>query len=123
MDYRNLKIWKLADEIIVEIHRMTLNEIPKFEIYETGSQIRRSSKSIKSNIVEGFGRRQSKKEFLMFLRYAMASNDETLDHLETLFKVGSLKNRDVYENLQKKITELGKMRYGFFKAVEKNHRT
>jgi four helix bundle protein len=123
MNYRNLKIWKLADEIIVDIHRMTLNEIPRFEIYETGSQIRRSSKSVKSNIVEGFGRRQSKKEFLMFLRYAIASNDETLDHLETLFKVGSLKNRVLYEDLQQKITELGRMLYGFLKAVEKNHRT
>ena len=66
MNYRHLKIWKLADEIIADIHRMTLDEIPRFEIYETGSQIRRSSKSVKSNIVEGFGRRQSKKEFLMF---------------------------------------------------------
>ena len=118
-----MKIWKLANEIAIEIHSMTIKELPSFEMYETGSQIRRSSKSVKSNLVEGFGRKQSKKEFLMFLRYAIASNDETLDHLETLFKVGSLKNRDIYENLQKKIKELGRMLYGFFKAVEKKHRT
>jgi four helix bundle protein len=123
MNYKDLDIWKLANEIAIEIHSMTIKELPSFEMYETGSQIRRSSKSVRSNIVEGFGRRQSKKEFLMVLRYAIASNDETLDHLETLFKVGSLKNKDIYENLQKKITELGRMLYGFFKAFEKKHRT
>jgi four helix bundle protein len=121
MNYRDLDIWKLANEIAIEIHRMTIKELPSFEMYETGSQIRRSSKSVKSNIVEGFGRRQSKKEFLMFLRYAIASNDETNDHIETLFKVGSLKNRDIYEDLKIKITESGRMLYGFLKAVEKNH--
>ena len=123
MNYKDLDIWKLANEIANEIHSITIKELPSFEMYETGSQIRRSSKSVKSNIVEGFGRRQSKKEFLQFLRYAISSNDETLDHLETLFRVGSLKNSDIYEHLHKKITELGKMLYGFFKAVEKNHRT
>jgi hypothetical protein len=27
MSYRNLEIWQLAREIIVEIHRMTLNKL------------------------------------------------------------------------------------------------
>lgn len=57
MSYKNLEIWKLAREVVIEIHQMSLNELPKFEMYEVGSQIRRSSKSIKSNIVEGYGRR------------------------------------------------------------------
>ena len=121
MNYKDLDIWKLANDVAIEVHEMTLKDLPGFEKYESGSQIRRSSKSVKSNIVEGFGRRQSKKEFLMFLRYAIASNDETRDHLETLFKVGSLKNKNTYEDFHKKIAELERMLYGFLKAVEKNH--
>jgi four helix bundle protein len=51
-----LEILQLAKEIMIGIHKITLN-LPKFELFEEGSQIRRSSKSTKSNIVEGFGKR------------------------------------------------------------------
>lgn len=71
---------------------MSLNELPKFEMYEVGSQIRRSSKSVKSNIVEGYGRRYYKQEFIHHLIISLASNDETIDHLETLFETKSLTN-------------------------------
>jgi four helix bundle protein len=52
MSYKNLEIWQLARDVVIEIHKMTLT-FPKFEMYEEGSQIRRSSKSVKSTIVEG----------------------------------------------------------------------
>ena len=52
MSYKNLEIWELSRELSIDIHKMTLR-LPKFELYETGSQIRRSSKSVRSNIVEG----------------------------------------------------------------------
>jgi len=47
--YKKLKIWKLAHELGIEIHKMSL-ALPKFEMFEEGSQIRRSSKSVSSNI-------------------------------------------------------------------------
>jgi four helix bundle protein len=56
MSYRKLTIWQMARELVIDIHKMTLTQLPQFELYEEGSQIRRSSKSIKSNIVEGYGR-------------------------------------------------------------------
>jgi four helix bundle protein len=80
MNYEDLEIWKIANELVLQIHQLTINDIPKFEMFETGSQIRRSIKSVKANIVEGFGRRQYKLEFIRFLVIAMASNDETIDH-------------------------------------------
>jgi four helix bundle protein len=67
MNYEDLEIWKLANELVIEIHLMSLADLPKFEMYETGSQIRRSIKSVKANIVEGYGRRHYKNEFLHFL--------------------------------------------------------
>ena len=58
MSYKKLEIWPLARELVIDIHRMTLNKLPKFEMFEEGSQIRRSVKSVKSTIVEGHGRRR-----------------------------------------------------------------
>jgi len=53
MSYKNLEIWQLARELVIDIHAMTLNKLPKFEMFEEGAQIRKSSKSVKSTIVEG----------------------------------------------------------------------
>jgi hypothetical protein len=55
--YRDLEIYRLSHRLAVEVHGASL-ELPKFEIYEEGSQLRRAAKSIPSNIVEGFGRRR-----------------------------------------------------------------
>ena len=51
MSYKNLEVWQLARELVIEMHQMTLTKIPKFEMFEEGSQIRRSIKSVKSTIV------------------------------------------------------------------------
>ena len=121
MNYKDLKIWKLANEVSLEIHNMTLS-LPNFEKYEIGSQIRRSSKSFKSNIVEGYGRKNYKADLLKFLRYALASNDETLDHLDILFQTQSLKDEVLFFiALKNKIITLGKMLLNFIKSVLKNH--
>jgi four helix bundle protein len=121
MSYRDLEIWKLACEMSVEIHRMTLNKLPKFEMYEEGSQIRRSSKSIRSNIVEGYCRRRYKQDYIRFLSYAEASCDETIDHLETLFETGSLADKELYEKLHNQLRQLGRMINRFLDAVERKH--
>jgi hypothetical protein len=47
----------MAREVVIGIHRMTLKGLPKLEMFEEGCQIRRSAKSFKSNIIEGYGRR------------------------------------------------------------------
>jgi hypothetical protein len=41
MSYRKLEIWQLARELVIDIHKMTLVQLPKFEFFEEGSQIRR----------------------------------------------------------------------------------
>ena len=121
MSYRNLEIWQLVRNLVVDIHKMTLNELPKFEMYEEGSQIRRSIKSVKSNIVEGYGRRRYKQDYLRFLSYALASNDETSDHLETLFETESLKNKSLYQNIHERLEILGKKLNMFIQSVGKTH--
>jgi four helix bundle protein len=119
VSYKNLEIWQESQKIVVDIHKMALEKLPKFEMYEEGSQIRKSSKSVKSTIVEGYGRRRYKPEYIRFLIFAIASNDETIDHLETLYETGSLKDQELYQNLHDRIEILGKKLNNFIKSVER----
>lgn len=120
MSYKNLEIWQIARELVVEIHKMSLG-LPKFEMYEEGNQIRRSSKSVKSTIVEGYGRRNYKSDYIKYLTYALASNDETIDHLETLFETESLTDKNLYDTLHSKIETLGKKINRFIQSVQNDH--
>ncbi len=119
MSYKKLEIWQLAKKNSNEIHELSMN-LPKFELYETGSQIRRSSKSVRSNIVEGYGRRKYKKDYIRFLIYALASNDETIDHLESLYETGSFTDKKSIKELHNQLTELGKKLNRFIQVVENN---
>jgi four helix bundle protein len=123
MSYRNLEIWNLSRSLVVDIHKMSLTKLPKFEMYEEGTQIRRSMKSIRSNIVEGYGRRRYKAEFIHFLAYAQASCDETIDHLEILFETGSLAEQTLFQTLFERLNELGRKINAFTQSVETGHRT
>jgi four helix bundle protein len=117
MSYKKLRVWQSARELSVDIHKMTM-KLPTFELYEVGSQIRRSSKSIRSNIVEGYGRRRYKADFIKFLVYAHSSVDETRDHLETLFETKSLTDKNEFERIQAKIDKNGKMLFRYIKSLE-----
>jgi four helix bundle protein len=120
MSYKKLEIWILANEMVQEIHDMALR-LPKFEMYEEGSQIRKSSKNVKSTIVEGYGRKIYKAEYLKFLVYSLASNDETKDHLENLFNTKSLQDEVLYNRLHDKIEILGKKIRNYYRVVDHNH--
>jgi len=121
--YRDLEVWKLARKAAVAMHRMTLQNLPKFGMFEEASQIRRSAKSISANLVEGYGRRRYKQEFIRFLVFAHASCDETIDHLEMLFETGSLPNEIVYRDLGAQLDLLGRKLNVFIDSVELLHRT
>jgi len=120
--YKDLDIYKKAHKLAIEIHEMSL-KLPRFELYEEGNQIRKSSKSVKSNIVEGFGRRRYKQEFIRFLTYPIASCDETQDHLDTLYETKSLKDTEKYKYFCEEYDHLGRMISNFIKSVDGGHKT
>jgi four helix bundle protein len=120
MNYKDLEVWQIARELSIEIHKLTLS-FPKFEMYEEGSQIRRSSKSIRSNIVEGYGRRRYKNEFIRYIVFAIASTDETIDHLEILMETESLKDKILFKKLSDKANLLDRKLINFLKFVEEKH--
>jgi four helix bundle protein len=105
--YKDLEIYKLAHKLAVEVHKMTIG-LPKFELYEEGSQIRRSSKGVSAAIVEGFGRRVYPQDYIKFLVYAHSSCDETKEHLELLYETGSLRDKNIFEHFYSEYEILSK---------------
>lgn len=57
--YKDLAVYQNSFELFVEVLNFTM-ELPKYELYEQGSQLRRSSDSVNSNIVEGYWRKDYK---------------------------------------------------------------
>ena len=90
-------------------------------MFEEGAQIRRAIKSVKSNIAEGYGRRRYKQEFIRYVDYALASCDETSDHLDTLIATKSLTDRETIERLTPKLDELGRRLNLFLQSIERGH--
>lgn len=115
--YKELEIYQTAYHLAIEVHQMTLT-LPKYELYEQGSQLRRSSKSIKDNIVEGYGRRRYKDDFIKYLIYAQSSCDEAISQLTMV--------SDIYfpdkplEKLLQEYDILGRKINKFIKYVEEN---
>jgi len=78
--YRDLEIYKISYDLAIKVHNFSLT-LPQYEMYEEGNQVRKSSKGVTNCIVEGYGRRRYKAEFIKFLIYSHASCDETIQHL------------------------------------------
>lgn len=117
--YRDLDIYKESKRLAVAIHNMS-HTLQKFELYEKGSQIRRSSNSVTSLIVEGYGRRRYKADFIKYLIYSRAECDETIVHLDFLYETESLKNADLYYILKQEYDILSKKMNQFIQWVEDN---
>src|SRR5436309_708442 len=122
MSYRDLAMWHLAPDLTADIHPMTLPDLPKFAVYEEGSQTRRSIKPVRSNVVEGYGRRRYKQEFIRFLTCALASSCEAIDHLEILIETGSLIIATLYQDLHDRLDTLGRKLNNFLQSVAAGHR-
>ncbi|MCF7816339.1 MAG: four helix bundle protein [Kiritimatiellales bacterium] len=119
--YADLDVYKLAHELGVSIHKLTL-QLPKHETYEIGSQLRRASKSISANIVEGYGRRRYKADFVKFLIYAHSSCDETLEWLKYIQDCHPDLSSSTDPFVEQTMT-LGRKLNHFIQAVEKQHLT
>jgi four helix bundle protein len=117
--YRDLDVYKESKRLAIEIHKLSLT-LPKFELYEEGSQIRRSSKAVAIAIVEGYGRRRYKADFIRFLIYSQSECDETIEHLHFLFETGSLKDKELYNKLSNEYDVLSKKINKFIQWVDDN---
>lgn len=112
--FRSLKVWEKAHQLVLEIYRAT-EPFPNSEKYGLVSQIRRSSASIPTNIVEGYKRR-TERDFAHFLNLADSSLEETKYHLLLAHDLKYLTGVD-YERLSNLTDEVGRMLFGFRRKV------
>jgi four helix bundle protein len=88
----NLKVWRRAMDLVMEVYRCTA-AFPRQEIYGLISQMRRSAVSVPSNIAEGKGR-YSRKELVHFLFQARGSLLELQTQVTIARELGFLNNPD-----------------------------
>ena len=115
--YKDLEIYQLSYDLAIKVHQLTL-KLPSYEQNEEGRQVRKSSKGIASCIVEGYGRRRYKADFLKFLIYSHASCDETIVHLKFLKDIHEKFIDEIIEFLNK-YDELGAKINKYIQYVER----
>lgn len=116
--YKDLDIYNSGMNLFLTLHPITL-KLPKYELYELGSQLRRSSDSVVSTIVEGYGRRKYKADFIRFLVFSHASCLETINHI---YKITVLypNLKEGFEPFIQDYEYLGGKIFNFISYVEKN---
>jgi four helix bundle protein len=97
-DHRNLDAFRLAHTLVLLVYRAT-RDFPRDELYGITSQMRRSSVSVATNIVEGHGQRSEADRF-RFLDIAFGSVRETGYYIELSRDLGCLEHDGMTELCQ-----------------------
>lgn len=105
--FRELKVYQLAYELAMEIFHLT-KAFPKEEMYSLTDQVRRSSRSVCSNIAEGYRKRGYPKHFSLKMTDADGEASETTVHLSFAKDCGYISN-EIYSSLIDRYKEIGKM--------------
>lgn len=110
--YKDLQVFQLSYELAMEVFRLTI-KFPKEELYSLTDQMRRSSRSVTANIVEGWSKRRYENVFRRHLLDAIGSSDETRVWLSFAVDCGYITS-DEHQSLTRKSEELGKMPHRLF---------
>ena len=106
-----LVVFRKAYAAALDAHKLALT-FPKYEQYDLASQLRRSSKSICANLIEGRGRQQgSSAEFKRFVLIALGSADESALWCKFARDLGYL-NEQEFEHLESEFVEVARMLNG-----------
>ena len=73
-NFKELRVWQLSIDLVTKVYSYS-KDFPDFEKFRLLQQVCGLAVSIPSNISEGAGR-NSKKEFNLFLGYALGSSFE-----------------------------------------------
>ena len=105
--YKDLEVYRRSFKMAIDIFWMTRN-FPKEEVYSLTSQITRSSRSVSSNIVEGWAKRQYESVFKQHLVTSLGSNAETENWLIFAYECKYIDDKTL-NGLSEEINEIGKM--------------
>ena len=85
--YRDLEVYRRAKALVVPMHQLVVT-FPDIERYGLCDQMRRASKSVVANIVEGYSHKDTPGKAKQFWRNSMGSANEMVEHLETAADLG-----------------------------------
>ncbi|MBU1660679.1 MAG: four helix bundle protein, partial [Chloroflexi bacterium] len=80
--YRDLEVYRRTKALVIPIHQL-VKEFPDHEKFDLCDQMRRASKSVVANIVEGYSHKDTPGKTKQYWRNAMGSANEMIEHLET----------------------------------------
>ena len=113
-DFRNLKVWKRAHQVVLNVYGCTAS-FPAEERYGLTSQVRRSATSVPSNIAEGCGR-GSDADFARLAQIAMGSASELEYQLLLAHDLQLLPKAD-YRKLLNDVQDVRRMLSGLLKKL------
>jgi four helix bundle protein len=113
-DFKNIKAWQYADDLVVAIYAAT-KSFPKEEAYGITSQLRRAAASVPANIAEGAAR-YHKKEYIHQLYIANGSLAETEYLLHLARRIGYLSD-ECYSELACGRDKTARTLVGLIRAV------
>ncbi len=105
--FKELKVYQLAYELAMEIFHIT-KEFPKEEKYSLTDQMRRSSRSVCSNIAEGYRKRRYPKHFTSKMTDADGEASETVVWLDFSKDCAYISN-EFHKSVIPRYAEVGKM--------------
>ena len=105
--FKDLEVFQLAYAASMEIFHES-KKFPKEEIYSLTDQIRRSSRSVCTNIGEGYRKRIYPKHFSSKMSDADGECSETLIWLNYAYDCGYLK-KEVFDRLSEKYQRIGRI--------------
>ena len=112
--YRDLDVWQLAMEIVVEVYRVT-RAFPAEERFGLIAQLRRAAVAVPSNIAEGRNRLGAA-EFRRFVSIARGSVAEVETQLAVAVALGFVGAGEI-ASLASRLDELSKMLFGLYRRL------
>lgn len=105
--FRKLKVYQLAFKLAMQIFEVS-KAFPKEETYSLTDQIRRSSRSVCTNLAEGYRKRIYPKHFITKVTDADGETSETMVWLDFSLACGYIKEHQ-YNEMYTGYIEVGKM--------------
>lgn len=118
LSFTELNVYKECRLLRKHISQLVKTHFPDIEKYRLSDQIIRSSRSITSNISEGYGRYYFK-ENIQFCRISRGSISETLEHLLTAFDEGYISETQL-DSFKLHIENCGKLLNGYINYLKKS---
>lgn len=115
--YRDLKVYQLAYQLALEIYEIT-KSFPKEEKYSLTDQIRRSSRSIPTNLAEAWKKRRYEKAFISKLIDCSGEAVETEVWIDFSKDFGYI-SVEMHTDLRDRYDEVNKMMYGMIEKADK----